>query len=294
MDPGDSPSVINPATLLSWHRSDPERRLKLQAGRFTDVNVVLSIALSFVGTFLVFVLIHALELATSGQGLLGTLTIKFTQRGWIPYFIVWLFCWGMAILALKRMKLAVQRRALTLAVIPQEHGFLLTPETAAAALERMERIVDNPRHFLLLNRIEIAVSNLRNLGAVSEVSTILSSQAKLDEDQVAGSYNFVNAFIWAIPILGFIGTVLGLGDAMHGFAATVDRGRDLDGIRESLTQVVTGLATAFDNTFIGLVAAVLLQAGVTFSRRHETRFLDDCNEYCQQHIVAKLRLRRQS
>jgi biopolymer transport protein ExbB/TolQ len=280
--------------LLSWHRSDPERRLKLQAGRFTDVNVVLSLALGCVAAILVYVLIYGVELVAGQGGLLHGLTVKFTQRGWIPYFIVWLFCWGMAILALKRLKLGVQRRALTLAVIPQEHGFMLTPETAAAALERMERIVDNPRHFLLLNRIEIAVSNLRNLGAVSEVSTILTSQAKLDEDQVAGSYNFVNAFIWAIPILGFIGTVLGLGDAMHGFASTVDRGRDLDGIRGSLTEVVTGLATAFDNTFIGLVAAVLLQAGVTFSRRHETRFLDDCNEYCQQHIVAKLRLRRQS
>src|SRR3954470_13178623 len=96
MDPVESPAIIHSTTLLSWHRSDPERRLKLQAGRFTDVNVVLSIALGTAGTLLVFILLHALQFV-AGHGLLGNLTVKFTQRGWIPYFIVWRFLFGKTI-----------------------------------------------------------------------------------------------------------------------------------------------------------------------------------------------------
>lgn len=282
-------SSTNRQLLLSWQRNDPERRFNIRGGRFTDTN------LWFTGTLALATSVAFLALlwVVGKTGVLSGTIAKFLDRGFVPYVVVWLTAWGAWILGLKRLKLEFQRRALTLAVLPQQADFNLTPDTAASALDRIDRIVDSPKHFLLLNRISVALSNLRNIGLVSEVSSILESQAKVDEDQIAASYSLLTGFIWAVPVFGFIGTVVGLGDAMQGFGDALNASDSLDSIRDALKLVVAGLATAFDTTLVGLLAAVGLQMGATFTRRREAHFLDECNEYCQQHILAKLRLRRE-
>jgi biopolymer transport protein ExbB/TolQ len=274
--------------LLSWQRSDPERRFGFRAGRFTDTSALFC----GLGGLLVAAAFFVLVLALGQFGGLESLTAKLTARGFVPYVIVLLAAWSVTTLVVKRRKLALQRRALTLAVLPHDSDFTLTPDTAQAALDRMDRMVDNPRHFMLLNRVSVALSNLRNIGLVSEVSSILGAQAKVDEDQVSSSYGLISGFVWAIPVLGFIGTVLGLGTAMEGFGEALNASNSLDSIRDALKLVVSGLATAFDTTLVGLLAAVVLQMAATFTRRREIRFLDECNDYCQQHILARLRLSR--
>ena len=204
--------------------------------------------------------------------------------------MVFFSLWGLTIVAIKSMKLKFQRRVLDLAAVPQEPDFFINPETAKSVIERLESLVDDYRHFILFNRIHTAISNLKNLGQVSDVTNILHSQSTMDEDQVASSYTLVNGFIWAIPVFGFLGTVLGLGKAMGAFGGTLRSGADMSQIRESLQTVTQGLSVAFDATLIGLVGTLALQLYATNIRRQEMDFLDECNDYCQSHVVAKLRL----
>jgi biopolymer transport protein ExbB/TolQ len=282
-----SASAPRAATVLSWHRQDPEARFRIRAGRNTDVNAWASGGLALAVTAAV------LALAWVASSLPGAarLSALLLDRGAIPPIVLFLFVWAVIILLLKSAKLAVQRRALTLAVLPQDAGFTLTHQTASAALERIERLVDSPSQFILLNRLTFALSSLQNLGLVSEMVSMLQSQAEADEQQVATSYQLVQGFVWAIPIFGFIGTVLGLSDAIQGFGGTLATSGDFQAVQDSLTLVVAGLATAFDTTLIALVAAVFLQLAMTVLRRREARFLDDCNEYCQRHVIGRLRLK---
>jgi biopolymer transport protein ExbB/TolQ len=128
------------------------------------------------------------------------------------------------------------------------------------------------------------------VGNISDVSAILSAQSEKDERMVASSFNLVSGFIWAIPVFGFIGTVVGLADAIQGFGATLQLSTDLEAIKSSMTLVVQGLSTAFDTTLLALIAAVVLQILLNFQKRKEIRFLDECDSYCQQQILTKLRL----
>ena len=43
---------------------------------------------------------------------------------------------------------------------------------------------------------------------------MISSMSDVDANKVAGSYSLIKVFLWAIPIMGFIGTVLGIGTAI--------------------------------------------------------------------------------
>jgi len=67
----------------------------------------------------------------------------------------------------------------------------------------------------------------KNIGQVGDVSAILRAQAENDEDQWLQATPSSTASFWAIPVLGFIGTVLGLSLAIGRFTATLQAAGDL-------------------------------------------------------------------
>jgi biopolymer transport protein ExbB/TolQ len=122
------------------------------------------------------------------------------------------------------------------------------------------------------------------------VAAIIKIQAENDEAQMASSYALTQGFLWAIPVLGFIGTVQGLSQAIGAFATTLAAGGDMVALRGSLQNVTGGLATAFETTLVALVCALILQLLVSWLQTRESEFLDDCNDICHKNVAGKLRL----
>lgn len=268
--------------LLSWARLDPEQRCSFRGGRFTRVNVLFTLLVGLLLTGGFYLALLPFEQSMVGQ--------SFLNRGPIPYTVVFFFFWCVAILVDKQLKLSLQQRALAQKVVPADADFVLTPGTVDDVLATVYRTVDDPRQFVLFNRILIALSNLRNLGRVSDVDEILRSQAENDEAAMETSYHLLQGFVWAIPVLGFIGTVLGLSQAIGAFGGVLATTTDVAELKPALQQVTVGLAVAFETTLHGLVAALIIQLWLTALKIAEESFLDDCGEYCLRHVVGRLRL----
>jgi biopolymer transport protein ExbB/TolQ len=281
--PPANPFTASPMLLLSWSRLDPERRIGFAGGRFTSPNKFLSFV---IGLLLTVAFYAALYLPAVPPWL----NDMFTRRGPCPYPTMLLFFWALALLFIKWRKFSLQRRAASLPLMPQQPDFELTPATARALRERMSGIVDNPSHFILLNRIDLALANLHNIGHTADVAAILKIQAENDEAQISSSYAMIQGFLWAIPVLGFIGTVQGLSQAISAFAATLAAGADMTALRGSLQNVTGGLATAFETTLVALVCALILQLLVSWLQSLESEFLDLCNDICHKNVAGKLRL----
>lgn len=275
--------------LLAWTQSDIENLFGFKGGRHTGVNHFFASILAVLMTAACYAMtVFVLQRIPFADTVAAMVLRPSNQYTMIPATLF--FFGGAAVLMLKVRKLKFQQRALNLSAVPDEPEFVLTEATAATVLARIHSLVDHPRHFVLLNRIDRALSNLKNLGQVNDVSAILRAQAENDEDQVASSYTLLNGFVWAIPVLGFIGTVLGLSMAIAQFTQTLQASADISLIRSSLQGVTTGLATAFETTLIALVFALVLQLWITFIQKREMSFLDECNDYCHSHVVSKLRL----
>ena len=268
---------------LSWHRQDIEQRLGFHGGRFTKVNSVLTFLLALVLSLA----IYAVMIFVIRQSFVGKM---FLDRGFTPYVMTVLFSWSLVIIYFKSRKLTFQQRSLKLRIVPTENDFVLSVATVDQVLGEMRRQVDDPRCFVLFNRVQVALSNLRNLGRVADVDEMLRSQAELDESSTDTSFSLTRGFIWAIPVLGFIGTVMGLSEAVGGFGDVLSRTADPQALAQSLKGVTAGLSTAFETTLLALLFALGLQLIVTFLQKNEEEFLDACSEYCQRHVVGKLRL----
>jgi len=275
-------TILESPPPLNWSHSDIEQRFGFHGGRFTRTNnlftgiVAILLAISF------YAAIMPIQGTWFGD--------MWTKRGPTPYAIAFLSCWSVAILFVKWRKIRFQRKALQYHVMPDDPAYVLSAASVEPVLARVYATVDDPRNFILFNRIVVALSNLRNLGRVTDVDEILRSQAAQDESTVETSYALLTGFVWAIPVLGFIGTVLGLSEAIGQFSGVLGAASDVDQISGALKGVTAGLATAFETTLEALVAALFIQLAITALRTSEEEFLDEAMDYGLRFVVGRLRI----
>ena len=116
----------------------------------------------------------------------------------------------------------------------------------------------------------------------------LRLSAERDENAIESGYTMLRVFIWAIPILGFIGTVLGIGASVGGFSEAVSSASDLDVMKDSIGVVPSGLGVAFDTTLLALVTSVLIMFPTSSLQKAEEDYLARVDEYCQRRLVSRL------
>jgi biopolymer transport protein ExbB/TolQ len=176
-------------------------------------------------------------------------------------------------------------------LVPRRGDFVLSPGTAIEVLQRIRGAADRPKDFMLFRRMDLALSNLGNIGEVRDVGAVLESQADSDASAVDSSYTVIRSLIWTIPILGFIGTVVGLSQAIGSFTEVLTAaGGEASGIKQKLGPVVGGLATAFETTLVALVAAVIIQLLSTWVFKREEALLDAISDYVTEHVLSRLKL----
>jgi len=93
-----------------------------------------------------------------------------------------------------------------------------------------------------------------------------------DENDFALSFVMVTWVEVALPILGFLGTVVGLGISISGMQEGVSKlsleGGTLRDILDNLTQGFEGLGVAFTTTFLGLAGVFILSLFQTLLKKH--------------------------
>jgi len=274
---------VDKKVRFSWYRDDLESKFGIRGAPFTRVK-----------NFMWFIAAGMLTAAFYGalSGFPRSYVAQmFTQRGPFQYVEVFIAFWALLLVVVKWTKIRVQWQAVEFReLVPPEADFVLSPATVGLVLDRLGSQCDDPGRFILFRRIELALSNLKNMGQVGDLDDVLQSLAGNDEDVMESSYSLVKGLIWAIPVLGFIGTVLGLSRAIGSFGGVLADAANIEKLKPALQQVTAGLSTAFDTTFVALVAALGIQLLLVGVRKLEEELMAECKSYCQQHLVGRLRL----
>ena len=205
------------------------------------------------------------------------------QGGWImsvvPALIAFVFIWTIAELILKLRVARVNETDLARPELGQIAS-LVRQEPTEALLQRLRgwdaAVLTRPvgRRLLWL---------LQHLDTVDaqRAHELTRHQSDLESDSAASGYRTVRLFIWAMPILGFIGTVLGISLAVGSFSdfLTTDVSIDeIDRVTAELGNVASGLSFAFDTTLLGLLAGLTASVASSGVQSKEERFLTGVEE----------------
>jgi biopolymer transport protein ExbB/TolQ len=212
----------------------------------------------------------------------------FGARGWVQYAISFLSLWSAVLLIDKWRRLARQTRALDFDLLPHAIAARITPESTPNFLAYLASLPEELSRNFLIERVRGGLEHYRARSNTGEVVGHLSAQAEADANAVDSSYTMIRVFIWAIPILGFIGTVIGIGASVGGFSESVNAAQDLDVMKDSLGAVTSGLGVAFDTTLLALVMSLFIMFPTSSLQKAEEDFLASVESYCSRHLVRRL------
>jgi MotA/TolQ/ExbB proton channel family len=210
----------------------------------------------------------------------------FFTGGWVNYAEFILFFWGLGILFLKNRKTKKQMDALLLDVLPNKIGTQINPVNVAQFIDHLYRLPERLRDSMMINRIRKGLEFFEARTSNGEVAAMLEAQSTVDANRIAGSYALLKVFLWAIPILGFIGTVLGLSFAMAGFGAT-DLS-DMTALKGAVGAITGGLATAFNTTLLGLLLSMALIFPMSTMQTREENCLNEIDAFCNEQVLPRL------
>jgi hypothetical protein len=212
----------------------------------------------------------------------------FWDRGWVPFVLTLLLCWSIAILVLKWRKLVRQRESMLLDVLPTELSKEITVDSLDKFEEHVRGLPGEPGESFLINRVIRGLETFRVRQNAAETVTMMELQSAIDANTVASSYTIVKVFIWALPIMGFIGTVIGVSSAVASLGGSLESASDISAVKESLNAVFAGLGTAFDTTLLALVLSLIVKIPASALQKAEEDLVTWVDEYCNENLLKRL------
>ncbi len=103
------------------------------------------------------------------------------------------------------------------------------------------------------------------------------------------SYSVPRILIWAIPLLGFVGTVIGISGAVSSFSGVLETSGDVEAIKGGIGNVTTNLGLAFDTTLLALFLSVLIMIPLVLVERYESKLLLGVDVFINDKLLPRLR-----
>jgi len=204
------------------------------------------------------------------------LMVRYLAGHWVEYIEVVMFCIGISALVIKLADIFAQHNRLDPDVLGEIPDGGQPPEDAEQLVEMLDE--DAAAESQLTMRLRAALDFVRRTGTADELEDHLKYLADLDAARAAQRHGLVRFVIWAIPIMGFLGTVIGITVAIANLSPTE---------MENITDVVAGLGTAFDTTATALGLSMVLMFTHFVVDRQEQSLLQEIDEATWQSLAGR-------
>jgi biopolymer transport protein ExbB/TolQ len=220
----------------------------------------------------------------TGEGLAKWTPQRFSQLLLGPEQIVSYCCftWACFMLLHRYLEMRRQRRAFALDLLPTEVGVCILPEDARLLQRKVEQQAARGGPYILANMIRLALSKYAISRSGRDVAETVRTQADVDLGRLVSSMATIHYLAWAIPAIGFLGTVRGLATSL-----TMGGQTQME-IAAFIKEATSHLNVAFDCTLVALALSLVLMFLIHSVQRDEEAVVLDCQQYCLEHLVARL------
>jgi len=194
----------------------------------------------------------------------------------ITYFIAFF-----AFAELIHIERAIQQEldAFDLDLLPVQEQLILTPvDVNEIKLQAIAK--EKKRKYLITDLIKKACTKYRASHSTSEALEIVSSQSKLNIAKSEAEQSLVRYSAWAIPSVGFIGTVIGIAQSL----SYADEATNPEGIK----LMTYSLNIAFDTTLISLLLSVILMLYYHIVQEKQEKLHIGIEEYVIENLINRI------
>jgi biopolymer transport protein ExbB/TolQ len=207
------------------------------------------------------------------------------ERSTYPLTVQNIMAFGCAELFIRYREARAEEAELSAGYLPQdERTILQSPELRQVYALTREAMASHParRGRYLPRLIHRVITQFQTTHSIDQSATLLNSSLELYLHEVDIRYNMIRYVVWAIPALGFIGTVVGISLALN-FASTVDLQDP-----SLLVELTKRLGVAFNTTLLALVMSIVLVLGQHKIQAYEERVLNEAGQLCLDNLINRL------
>jgi biopolymer transport protein ExbB/TolQ len=193
-----------------------------------------------------------------------------------------LLFWAMFIIFRKILDTTKFSHLLEVQLVSLNNDNHLTKENMEVTILSLQKLQGEMKSSAVVQCLIAGLERYLTTESIQYTSEAISEKASSFAMRMEAELSMVRYIIWAIPSIGFIGTVRGIGDALS--QAHLALKGDIAGMTASL-------GVAFNSTFTALVISIFLMFILHQLQLIQDRYILDTEEYCNKKIIEKLHKR---
>jgi biopolymer transport protein ExbB/TolQ len=232
------------------------------------------------------IMVHAVYVAMvrpRAAQILEQIAIQMSaDPNFVPERSIILLFWAIAIMVYKAVAATREGSLLQMDLVPVNEGMSILPEDTRELSRPIQALPQKYSESLLPRALLTALHRFRSTRNIQDVSDAVRTVCESESDRLDSELSMVRYIAWAIPSVGFIGTVRGIGDALGQAHKAVEG--DIAGVTQSL-------GVAFNSTFIALGLSIVLMFLLHQLQLVQERLVLDTQDYCDNRLLRHLQVK---
>lgn len=190
--------------------------------------------------------------------------------------------WGLALAFRKVRALSRHRRQLDAGLMKVPPGYRILPTDVREYTRRLDELSASDRDLIPARVTRRALKRFGETQNVQDAATAVHDYCESEAARLDSELALIRFSVWAIPAIGFVGTVRGIGAALAG-AQTALKG--------DTGPVTSGLGIAFNSTFVALIISIILMYVIHELQLRQERLVLDTEQNVDDTVVSNLQSR---
>ncbi len=194
---------------------------------------------------------------------------------------VTLCLWSLLLLARQAHETRRGRKLLDKDYVKIGEGQVVLPEDARVYSRPLEQLPKSEQDGFLPRLLMVAYNRFGATRSVQDAAEAVRTECEFETASMDTKLSMVRFTAWAIPAVGFVGTVRGIGAALQ--EAQGAMGGDISG-------VTMGLGVTFNATLTALVSCIIVMFWMHQLQQYQDRLVLDGRTYVDRQLLRKMRV----
>ncbi|MEC9247910.1 MAG: MotA/TolQ/ExbB proton channel family protein [Pseudomonadota bacterium] len=190
-----------------------------------------------------------------------------------------LMLWATAIMIFKANSLKSERNFLSYKLIDLREEMRIVPQDSRKYARHVQSMPTEQQEYLVPRTLLNALQRFASTKSVQDVAQAIKETCETEGERLDSELAIIRYIVWAIPSIGFIGTVRGISQAL---------GQAHRAVEGDIVGVTVSLGVAFNSTFIALVISLFVMFLMHQLQLMQERFVLDTQDYCEKNLLRRL------
>lgn len=190
--------------------------------------------------------------------------------------------WALIVMVRKGYLANKERGLVNKDLLGLRDGMRVLPEDSREYLRHLDQLSPDARQSLLPRALYAALERFGATRSVTDASMAARNVCQMEADRMDTELSMTRFVAWAIPAIGFVGTVRGIGDSLQ---------QAHKAIEGDVTGVTAGLGISFNATLIALSLSILVMFALHQLQLVQERMVLDSEAFVDERLLRHLQVR---